>query len=193
MGGPCTRHRSGRVHLQTRRDLDREESEHRAQQHEEVGIVVPPDARVEPRAVVVEDLNALVAPPTVLASLVHLLRAVGAPALRRTAGRSALVARIDAHALGRGSHDSGSENRIDYRERDTKRGGPHWRVQAKERCQEQCECNPRDDLVHIQRPLEAVHPPLGRPGVWNSSGGHGCDAAFATRFQVATSQPGGYV
>jgi len=134
---------------------------------------VPPDARVEPWAVVVEDLNALVAPPTVLASLVHLLRAVGAPALRRTAGRSALVARIDAHALGRGSHDSRGENRIDYRERDTKRGGAHWRVKAKECCQEPCDCNPRDDLVHIQRPLEAVHPPLlGR--VWS---GHGWDAA----------------
>ena len=170
VGGPCTRHRSGRVHLQARRDLDREESEHRAQQYEEAGIVVPPDARVEPWAVVVEDLNALVAPPTVLASLVHLLRAVGAPALRRTAWRSALVARIDAHALGRGSHDSAGENRIDYRERDTKRGGAHWRVKAKECCQEQCECNPRDDLVHIQRPLEAVHPPLR---VWSSSGGHG--------------------
>ena len=138
-----------------------------------------PDARVEPWAVVVEDFDALVALPTVLASLIYLLCAVGAPALRRTAGRGARVARINAHALVRGNHDGGGEYRIDYRESDTKRGGAHWRVQAEEGCQKQCKGDPRDDLVHVERPLEAIFPPLLRHnGVWNSSGGHGCDAVF---------------
>ena len=167
------------IHLQARRDLEREESEYRAQKHKGKIVGVQPDARVESRTVVIEELDTLVTMSAVLASCIDLLLAVGAPALRRTAGHGAPVAWINAHALVRGNHDGGGEHRVDNRESDTKRGGAHWRVQAKEGRQKQCKRDPRDDLVHVERPLEAVCPPLLRHnGVWHSGGGHGCDAAF---------------
>ena len=166
------------IHLQARRDLEREESEYRAQKHKEKIVVVQPDARVESRTVVIEELDTLVTMSAVLASCIDLLLAVGAPALRRTPG-CAPVAWIDAHALACGEPDDGSEHRIGNCESNAKRGGAHWRVQAKEGCEKQCKGHPRDDLVHVERPLEAVCPPLLRHnGVWNSSGGHGCDAVF---------------
>ena len=58
-----------RAHLEAR------EHEDAAEEHEEEAVVLRADARVEPRAVVVEDVDALVAPAAVLAPAAHAHRA----------------------------------------------------------------------------------------------------------------------